>query len=183
MKKVSCAIAMSIVLAMMTECKKADEVLNSLTQFTFETDYVVRVPATPITNVPVDLVTPDIATHSSDAFSANKTNADLVQKIQLSELTLSVKTPIGGTLTFLKSVDIYARGEGLPEVRVAHKDIVPQDVGDTLSLDVTDADLTEYFKKDKYQLHISVITDEALKEDYGVNAHGKFFVDAKVLGH
>lgn len=164
-------------------CRKDDGVIDRLTHFNFETDYVVKVPASPVvTSVPVDIITPEIATHSDIAFSANKTRADLVEQIKLTQLDLSVKTPEGGTLTFLKSVDIYARAEGLPEVRVAYKDQVPADVGATLSLDVTDADLTEYFKKTTYQLRISVTADEVIMEDYGVNAHGKFFVDAKVLG-
>ena len=61
-------------------------------------------------------------------------------------------------------------------------DIVPDNVGSSLMLDVTDGDLTEYFKKTKYQLRISVTSDQAVTEDYGVNAHGLFFVDAKVAG-
>lgn len=164
-------------------CKKADEAIDKLTQFTFETDYVVKVPATPIVSaVPVDLVTPEIATHSEETFSANKTRADLVEHIELTKLELQVKTPEGGNLQFLKSVSIYARAEGLPEVKVAYKDVVPDDVGATLSLDVTGVDLTEYFKKTKYQLRITVTSDQVVSEDYGVNAHGVFFVDAKVLG-
>jgi len=162
-------------------CHK-DSVVDSFTHFNFETDYVVKVPASPLSAVPVDIVSPELATHSDVAFSANKTRADLVEQIKLTQLDLSVKTPEGGTLTFLKSVEIYARAEGLPEVKVAYKDQVPVDVGATLSLDVTDVDLREYFKKAEYQLRITVTTDEVVRQDYGVNAHGKFFVDAKILG-
>ncbi len=163
-------------------CRKSDEIVDALTHFNFETDYVVKVPASPIASVPLDLVTPQIATHSEENFTANHTRADLVEHIELTQLDLRVVSPDDGTLSFLKSIDIYARAEGLPEVRVAYKDLVPDDVGATLLLDVTGADLTEYFKKDKYQLRISVTSDEIVKEDYQVNAHGKFFVDAKVLG-
>jgi hypothetical protein len=165
----------------MIGCKKADDVVDSFTHFNLETDYLVKVPASPIASVPLDLVTPDIATHSEEAFSANKTRADLVEKVVLSELVLTVQTPEDGTLTFLESVDIYARAEGLPEVRVAYKDTVPDDVGGTLSLDVTGTDLTEYFKKEKYQLRISVMSDEMVEEDHVVNAHAKFLVDARLL--
>jgi hypothetical protein len=163
-------------------CKKGEDIVDSFTHFTFETDYVVKVPVTPISGVTLDFVTPDIATHSEDTFLANHTRADLVEQIKLQQLDLVVKTPVGGTLGFLKSVTIYARAEGLPEVKVASKDIVPDNVGGTLSLDVTGVDLTEYFKKSVYQLRISVTSDQAVTEDYGVNAHGVFFVDAKVLG-
>jgi hypothetical protein len=163
-------------------CRKVDEIVDSFTHFKFEADYVVKVPASPVSPLPVEIVTPEIATHSDVIYSANKTRADLVEQVILSELVLSVKTPEGGNLNFLKSVDIYASAEGLPEVRVAYKDVVPEDVGGTLNLDVTRADLTEYFRKEKYQLKITVINDQAIMEEYGVNAHAAFFVDAKILG-
>lgn len=166
----------------LSQCKKGDSIVDSLTHFTFETDYVVKVPASPVTPFPVSILTPEIKTHSDVAFNANNTRADLVEQIILRQLDLSVKTPSGGTLSFLKSVNIYAIADGLPEVKVAYKDDVPANVGATLSLDVTGAELREYFKKDKYVLRITVTTDEAVTEDYEVNAHGVFFVDAKILG-
>jgi hypothetical protein len=175
-------ISVLMCLLLLTQCKKDDNFVDRLTQFNFETDYVVKVPASPITSIPVSIITPDIKTSSDVAFSANKTRADLVERINLKELTLTVKTPEGGTLSFLKSVDIYATAEGLEEVRVAYKDQVPDNVGNTLSLDVTGVELKEYFKKNKYSLRITVTSDEAVTQDYGVNAHGVFFVDAEVLG-
>jgi hypothetical protein len=181
MKALLVVVAFGMLLAVFA-CKKADEIVDAFTHFNFETDYVVKVPASPITAVPLETITPDVATHSDILFSANKTRADLVEAVKLTGLVLSVKTPEGGDLNFLKSVDIYVRAEGLPEVRIAYKDNVPDDVGATLALDVTGVDLTEYFKKDKYQLKIDVTSDQAVSQDYGVNAHATFFVNAKVLG-
>lgn len=181
MKAISIGILILIALIAIG-CHNSDSVVDKFTNFFLETDYVVKVPASPFASIPIDLVTPEISTHSEEKFSENKTRADLVQHIELIQLDLSVKSPEDGTLSFLKSIDIYARAEGLPEVRVAYKDVVPDDVGATMMLDVTGADLTEYFKKEKYQLRISVVSDEVVKEDYEVNAHGKFKVDAKLLG-
>jgi len=178
-------LSLAIVIALLfgiSACKKVDEIVDSFTHFNFEADYVVGVPASPITGIPLQITTPDIATHSDDVFTANKTRADLVESVKLTALVLSVKMPDGGDLKFLKSVDIYAKAEGLPEVRVAYKDLVPDDVGATLALDVTGADVTEYFKKDKYQLKIGVTTDQPVTQNYEVNAHSTFVVDAKVLG-
>lgn len=175
-------IALILLVGLSVAGCKRDGFIDKLTQFHFDADYLIKVPATPVTNVPVEIITPDIATHSDALFTANKTRADLVERVKLTELTLSVKTPVGGNLNFLKSVDVYARAEGLPEVRIAYKDAVPANVGATLSLDVADVDLVEYFKKDKYQLRIVVTGDEVVTEDYGVNAHSVFFVDAKILG-
>lgn len=181
MKVLSLAVALGILLGT-SACKKVDDIVDSFTHFNFETDYVVNVPPSPITAVPVQITTPDIATHSADVYGANKTRADLVESVKMSALVLSVKTPDGGDLKFLKSVDIYALAAGLPEVRIAYKDLVPDDVGGTLALDVTGVDLTEYFKKDAYQLKIGVTTDQAVTQSYEVNAHSTFVVDAKVLG-
>jgi hypothetical protein len=143
---------------------------------------VVKVPASPVTPFPVSVVTPEISTHSDVAFDANNTRADLVEQIVMKQLDLSVQSPSGGSLSFLKSVDIHATAEGLPYVRVAYKDQVPANVGSTLSLDVTNVELREYFKKEKYSLRITVTTDEAVTQEYEVKAHGVFFVDAKILG-
>lgn len=164
------------------QCKKGEEIVDRLTHYSFTTDYVVKVPPSPVTPFPVTILTPEIETSSDVAFDENHTRADLVEQIILRELSLTVQSPSGGKLSFLKSVDIHAMAEGLPEVRVAYKDLVPADVGSSLNLDVTGVELKEYFTKEKYTLRITVTTDEAVPEEYGVNAHGVFFVDAKILG-
>lgn len=174
-------IAIFATALLFSQCKK-DGIVDSLTQFTYEMDYVVKIPASPITPFPVSIATPEINTQSNVAFNAHNTRADLVERVILKQLDLAVKTPSGGTLSFLKSVEIHAIAEGLPAVRVAYKDLVPSDVGATLSLDVTEVELREYFKKDKYVLRITVTTDEAVTEEYSINTHAAFFVDAKVLG-
>ena len=163
-------------------CKKGEDIVDSLTKFTYSLDYVVKVPASPVTPFPISIATPEIKTQSDQTFDANNTRADMVEHIYLDELTLTVESPTSGTLTFLKSVDIHAMAEGLPAVRVAYKDNVPANVGSTLSLDVTKVELKEYFKKETYTLRITVTTDEAVAEEHSVRSRAAFFVDAKVLG-
>jgi hypothetical protein len=173
------ALAMAL---LFSQCKKGDDIVDSLTHFDFSTDYVVKVPASPMTPFPVSVVTPEIKTHSDVEFDNNNTRADMVEQISLKALTLSVETPTSGTLSFLKSVDIHAMADGLPAVRVAYKDQVSADVGSTLSLDMTNVELKEYFKKETYHLRVTVTTDEAITQEYAIRANGTFFVDAKVLG-
>jgi hypothetical protein len=163
-------------------CKDAEEIADKLTHFTFGTEYTFKVPATSIVNVPLSVVTPEIETKSDVMFSNNQTRADLVERINLSQLTLTVITPGDGSLKFVKSIEIKAAAAGLPEVRVAYKDNVPNDIGKVLNLDVTLVELKEYFTKDKYTLRITVVTDEAVPEEYTIKADGLFFVDAKILG-
>jgi len=49
-------------------------------------------------------------------------------------------------------------------------------------LDLTGADLKEYIKADKFTLRLNTITDEVMNQDYHINIHSVFYVDAKVLG-
>lgn len=176
-------IASIIVVALIAiGCHKSEEILDSLTTFYYDPNYTIDVPATPIVaSFPVDFLTPEMSTESDVAYSNNNTRRDLVKTIELTQLDLAVKSPEGGTLSFLKSVTIYVRAEGLPEVKIASKEQVPDNVGGTLDLDIVTADLTEYFKKDKYQLKVAVTTDEVVKEDYQVNAHANFRIKASLL--
>jgi hypothetical protein len=163
-------------------CKDAEEIADKLTQFTFGTEYTFKVPPNSILDIPVSIVTPEIETKSNTTFSDNNTRADMVERINLKELTLTVTSPSDGSLKFLKSVDIKVAAEGLPEVRVAYKDVVPNDVKGFLTLDVTGVELKQYFTKDKYTLRITVVADEAITEEYVIRSNGLFFVDAKILG-
>lgn len=174
------ALAFALAALAIISCKK-DGIIDSLTQFTFSTDYVISVPPSPSTMFPISTVTQPIATTSEIPYSENKTRADMVEKIRLQELELSVLEPDGGTFKFLKSVTIHAMADGLPEVMVAHTDQVPDDVGSKFKLGTTNVELKEYFAKSRYRLRITVTTDEPVTEDYAVNAHAVFWVDAKVL--
>ncbi len=180
--RIGALLLLAVGLFAVQSCKDAEEIADKLTQFTFGTEYTLKVPASSIVDIPLSLVTPEIETKSDVMFSENKTRADLVERINLSQLTLTVVSPGDGSLKFIKSIDIKAAAAGLPEVRVAYKDLVPNDVGKVLNLDVTQVELKEYFTKDKYTLRITVTADEAVPEEYTIKANGQFFVDAKILG-
>ena len=173
--------SLALIVLIVSGCKKSEDILGDLTTFYYDPNYVVDVPATPLASLPIDFLTPQMGTQSDIQYSANNTRADLVKHIDLTQLDLAVTSPTDGTLSFLKSISIYAKADGLPEVKVAYKDEVPANVGGTLLLDITGADLTEYFKKDKYQLRISVTTDEAVTENYKINAHARFEIKANLL--
>lgn len=159
-------------------CRKIDE----LTQFTYQADHVITVNASPLSTLPVSVVTPDMTTSSESAFGANDTRKDLIEHIVLRGLELRVQQPDNGNLQFLKSISVFIVAGDLPEVRVAYKDNVPANVGAVLQLDVTGEDLVEYIREDSYRLRINVITDEAIGEQHEILVHGTFSVDAKILG-
>jgi hypothetical protein len=173
-----CGIALLVTGVLVSSCKKFDE----FTHFDYASDYVVKVEASPILPAPINIITPEIATTSESEFGANKTRKDMVEQVVLRQLELTVKAPVSGDLRFLKSVNVFLSAGELPEIRVAYKDDVPDDIGATLNLDVTGANLREYIQEDTYRLRVTVITDDEISEDHYINAHGVFFVDAKVLG-
>lgn len=155
--------------------------LKKLTQFRVNQSTEFSVPSSLLVNVPVSLPSPDITTNSSQTFSNNNTNADLIESVKLEEMKLTITAPAGKSFSFLKDIQLYLSAPGLQEVLVAEKLNVTSTTGELL-LDVKDVELKEYLKKDKLSLRSQVVTDEVLTQSIQVKADSRFFVDAKILG-
>jgi len=132
-------------------------------------------------NLPFDVLTPDVETNSESTFEVNDTRKDLIEEIILTTLNLTVSSPSNADFSFLESIDIYISAEGQNEVKIAWKESIPANTS-VLKLDLTGADLKEYIKADKFTLRLNTITDEVMNQDYHINIHSVFYVDAKVLG-
>jgi hypothetical protein len=158
------------------------ESLKELTRFEMDFNQSITIPASTGINLPFNIFTPDIETNSESDFSANKTSKDLVEQIKLKTLKLTVKSPSDGDLGFLKSISVYLSADDLPEIKIAWKDSIPLSAGGTLELDVSDADMQEYIKKDSFKLKLNTVTREMLGSDYQIDLYTVFFVDVKVLG-
>ncbi len=70
--------------------------------------------------------------------------------------------------------------DGLDEILIASRAEVP--AASSFELTCLDKDLTEYIKKDKIDIRVKTVTDEIITEDYTINTHSEFFIDAKILG-
>lgn len=170
-----CLFVMTLVFA---GCKKLDK----LTQFRMEFDESVVIPASTGINLPFDIITPEIETDSETTFSVNDTRKDLVEEIKLEKLTLKISIPSDADFSFLNSVSVFLSAEGLTEIKVAWKENIPANIGDTLELDVTGDDLKQYLLKDSFKLRLHTITDELITSDHHIDIHSVFWVDAKILG-
>ncbi|MCF8254667.1 MAG: hypothetical protein K9I36_08920 [Bacteroidia bacterium] len=159
-------------------CKKVDK----LTKFNLNYEENVTIPSSTGINLPFNILSPDITTNSESSFSVNNTRKDLIESIKLTKLDLEIISPSNGNFNFLKSVDIYISADGLAETKIAYKENIPNNVGSKLSLDLTDTDLKEYIKKDKFSLKLVSVTDEFIATDYKIKISTSFFVDAKILG-
>lgn len=159
-------------------CDKVDE----LTKFNVEYISSVTIPSSTVIDLPLEVFTPDMETNSDSEFEVNDTRKDLIEEIKLTELVLKITSPDNADFSFLESLDVYIFAEGLDEMKIASKEVIDTNAGDTLDLDVLDIDLKEYIKKDKFNLRINTVTDEAITSEHTIDVKSTFFVDAKILG-
>lgn len=159
-------------------CKKAD----SFTQFymDYSTEFVVQ--SSVGINLPFNMYSPNITTNSESTFENNDTRKDKVEEIFIEQLVLSVKSPSGGDLNFLKSLHLYLSAGSLPEIEVAWIDNHTDDESTAILLNTTDANLKDYIIEDSFNIRSETTTDQIILNDYTLGADMKFWVDAKVLG-
>jgi hypothetical protein len=170
-------LSILVLAALMSNCSKIDE----LTKFNMDYDTQVTIPSSAGINLPFDVLTPDTETNSASTFDSNDTRKDLIEEIKLTKLQLVITSPSDTDFSFLESIEVYISAEGLDEIRIASKIEVPETVA-ILDLEVSDADLKEYIKKDNYSLRLNTVTDEAMSQDHQIDVKSTFFVDAKILG-
>ena len=159
-------------------CKKIDE----WTQF--DMDYVsyATIPSTIGINLPINIYTPDIETNVEQTLEFNDTRKDLIEEILLEKLSIGITSLANKNFDFLKSISIYIEGEGLPEIKMAWKDNISDNVGNYLILETTSTDLKEYIKLSQFKLRVNSITDKLVLSEYDLEIKSTFFVDAKILG-
>lgn len=158
-------------------CKQLDK----LTMFNLNYDYDFTIPATTLSGLPVNLASPEIETNSDEQFRLNNTQKDLIERVTLTQLELTAKDR-SDYFSFAKSVEVYLRADGLPEILIAWEFEVPEDIGHKLSLETSNADLAPYLKKDKIGLRIKATTDEPIYNEIPAKVETTFHVDAKILG-
>ncbi len=175
MKKTLLFFALSLLLFNCNE-------LDKLTVFNLDYTESITIQSSANINFPFDVSTPDVSTNSNSSFASNNTSKDLIEDIRLNQLILTITTPSSGDFSFLKSITLYISADGLPETKIATKTTIPENQGNTLTLDVEDVDLKEYIKKDTYKLRLNTVTDKLITEDQEVDVYSQFKVNAKILG-
>ena len=169
---------LTVLVLSFNSCKKIDK----LTQFDLDYDESITIPSVLGINLPFNIYSPDIKTNTESIFEINNTKKDLVEQVNILKLVLKHRSPEKGDFDFLKGITIFISAEGVDEIKVAWKDNIPDDIGKTLELELTDANLKEYIKKDEFMLRVETITDKIILSDQDVDIQTSFFVDAKILG-
>jgi len=153
--------------------------LKKLQQFYINYNTQVVFPANIPVNLPLSITSPEIQTNSSQVFQNNNTSSNLIQSITLNKLSLKITSPSGQTFSFLQSVSVYISTDSLPEVEIAYDNNIPANVGDSLALSVTNADLENYIKAIK--MRIAGTTDQLLTTNVDATVNAQFFVQANLL--
>lgn len=106
----------------------------------------------------------------------------MIETIHLTQLNLKITAPDNSNFRFLRKIELFIVAEDLEEKRIAWKEDIPEDIEKFLSLHISNEDLKEYIKKEKFTLRVNTVTDEILTSDHHIDIQSSFFVDAKVLG-
>ena len=158
------------------------EQIDKLTQFSMDFNSSATIPSTTGISLPFDVFTPDVQTNSESTFAVNNTRKDMVEEVRLTSLNLTIESPTNGDFSFLESIEIYIAAEGYQETKIAWKENIAENVGNSLVLEVANSDLKDFIKQDKFTLKVKTITDEVIDQDYELDIYSAFFIDAKVLG-
>src|SRR5688572_15417590 len=139
-------IAAFLMLLFALSCKKDAGIIKFKTGHT--TDIVI--PANSAINLPITINGPEKQTNIIQELENNDSRIDRVKSIHLQKLSLTIKNPPDKTFSFLKSLKLFIKAEGLEETEVAYLDDIPANVGGYLELTIHYKDLAPYVKKDKY---------------------------------
>lgn len=162
---------------MLASCKK----INKLVQFNLNYKTTVTIPSSTGINLPFNLLSPDVETDSEASFRSNDTRKDLINSILLTELKLTIESPSGEDFSFLKSAQIFIKAPGLEEAEIASITSVPENIGNTITLDPTGSDLAPFLKEDKFTLMVKAVTDEFLAQDHKIEIFTRFDVEGKLV--
>ena len=171
-------LAVFVLFIVFSGCSVVDE----LTKFDIDYNSKVTVPASSGVELPIVMQTPDVETSSESEFESNNTRKDLIEEIQLKRMRLTITSPSGEDFSFLKSIEIYIKADGVDEILIASLSPVPADAGSQIDLETSGADLKEYIKKDSFTLRVKTATDEVIDNDIDIAILSVFAVDASILG-
>jgi len=156
--------------------------LDKLTQFHSNYNETVTIPAVIGLNLPFNILTPAIKTNTEEVFEFNETRKNLIEEVNLVELSLEIIDPSDSDFGFLKSIEIYIESDGESEVLIAWKYDIDNSIGSSLVLEVSNEDLTRFVIADEFSLKVTTVTDEIPTKDHEIEIQSRFFVNASILG-
>lgn len=154
---------------------------DKLTQFSIENNTVITLPSSTGINLPISIPTPELSNSFKQEFESNDTRKKYIEEFKLTELVLTIKDPSNFTFSFLEDIEIFITAEGLNQKRIAYKINIDDNIGTSITCDVSSENLVDYVKADNFSLNVEVITDEIFSQDVEIDIFSHFFVDAKLI--
>lgn len=173
MKKVV-LILLAALLVQISGCRKP---------ITFQIVYepIFEVPSLLGINLPFNLPTPSITTHSEQIFESNDTRKHLIENIDLTTLKLTITSPSNKSFDFLQSITIEIQGDGEDAEPLAEALNIPKNIGNELVLIPSGLPLDKHIKPDHFTLLINVVTDETLFQNVEIQSLIDLQVQAKSI--
>ena len=167
-----------VFLLLLSSCKKVDKTIDF--DLNYQTNFVVNksIPIQTLTNITSD----PVATHINDILDSKNSSLDLVNKIKLTKVKLTIIDPANENFDFLSDVDLYLEASGLPKIRIAWKNQMVNNLGSTIELILLSDDLQSYFKKDDVTLELDVNKDEMTSQNITIKTEVFLEAEADLLG-
>jgi hypothetical protein len=169
-------LIISLAALTVTGCSKLAELIT----FNFNAQTSITVNSPGIINTPFELSTPPVTTNSTEAFENNHSTPDLIKKVVLEEVKLTITNPQNKTFSFLKTIHVYISADGYPETQIAYLENIPATVN-TITLVTTQENLDKYIRASGYSIRTSVETRETLTQSTDIKVEMKFAVTAGIL--
>ncbi len=155
--------------------------INDLIAFNVDQSANFTIPSTVVVDIPINIPTPPINISSNQEFSQNNTNADLVKDVNLTKLDLNITAPDEKGFGFMESIFIYIDADGLNEVLLASMENIPEDAGQVISLETTEANLAEYIKAGNFSLRNNFTIREATSQEVDIRMDMTFRISAEIF--
>lgn len=157
-----------LLLAVMITGISGCSVIDELRTFEVPYSISVTIPSNGIISLPIDLPTTDIETNTEQKFETEGVQKEWVDEIRLKSARATITDPSNKTFSFLEKARVYISGSNAPEILLASKDPVPENVGGEMDLEVTSADLFTYLEGESFDLRANFVTDETILQDVTV---------------
>lgn len=160
------------------------DTLSNLTKFEMPFTESVTIPAAAtFVKVPISFNSPEIKTDFTNYLSKNNISTDLIEKISLQKLEMTITVPAADTCTFnfLSSVEVsICTTDSSLVTKIASLSNVP--ANKTILLNVESDDLKQYILKDAFKLGFKISSKQAILTDYTIEVKPVFLLDVKILG-
>lgn len=174
MKKI---LILSFLIFSLWSCEKLDK----YTQFTLDSHATLTVLRNTPTQTPVALATVDLPINS-EIFDDYNTSTNLIEKASIKKIDLQLTNPSAANFNFLTDIELYIEAEGLPKLRMAWKNNLPNNDTQTIELNNLSDNLSEYLKNNHPKITAIIKTDEPLNESMQLDVHFSFYIDSQLIG-